>query len=93
MFGANTPFEVTLKKSKRFPYLGFTIRGSKPIFLSTVDEGGLAQSEGARMGDQVLAINGEDVTQLSHKECVKRIVDAGDELTLKLLNQIPSAGK
>lgn len=92
MFGGNQPFDITLVKSKRYPYLGFTIRGSKPIFLSTVDEGGLAQSEGARMGDQVLEINGEDCSQWSHKECVKKIVEAGDSLRLKLLNQVPAGG-
>lgn len=36
------------------------------------------------MGDRILAVNGEDVTQSSHQDAVMALLKPGDEITLKI---------
>ncbi|KAM3592060.1 uncharacterized protein V6R79_012150 [Siganus canaliculatus] len=58
--------------------LGFNIRGGKEfglgIYVSKLDPGGLAEQNGIKMGDQILAANGvsfEDITHSSAVEVLK----------------------
>ncbi|XP_030424685.1 PDZ domain-containing protein 7 [Gopherus evgoodei] len=55
--------------------LGFNIRGGKEfglgIYVSSVDPGGLAEQNGIRVGDQVLAANGVKFDTISHSEAVE----------------------
>ncbi|XP_065264575.1 PDZ domain-containing protein 7 [Emys orbicularis] len=55
--------------------LGFNIRGGKEfglgIYVSNVDPGGLAEQNGIRVGDQVLAANGVKFDAISHSKAVE----------------------
>ncbi|XP_029466108.1 PDZ domain-containing protein 7 [Rhinatrema bivittatum] len=55
--------------------LGFNIRGGKEfglgLFVSKVDPGGLAEQNGIRVGDQVLAANGVNFEDISHSKAVE----------------------
>ncbi|KAM9133735.1 PDZ domain-containing protein 7 [Pangshura tecta] len=55
--------------------LGFNIRGGKEfglgIYVSSVDPGGLAEQNGIRVGDQVLAANGVKFDAISHSKAVE----------------------
>ncbi|NXR20710.1 PDZD7 protein, partial [Cinclus mexicanus] len=55
--------------------LGFNIRGGKEfglgIYVSKVDPGGLAEQNGIRVGDQVLAANGVKFEDISHSKAVE----------------------
>uniref|UniRef100_A0A8C8R9S7 PDZ domain containing 7 n=1 Tax=Pelusios castaneus TaxID=367368 RepID=A0A8C8R9S7_9SAUR len=55
--------------------LGFNIRGGKEfglgIYVSKVDPGGLAEQNGIRVGDQVLAANGVKFDAISHSKAVE----------------------
>ncbi|CAM4703871.1 PDZ domain-containing protein 7 [Lepidochelys kempii] len=55
--------------------LGFNIRGGKEfglgIYVSRVDPGGLAEQNGIRVGDQVLAANGVKFDAISHSKAVE----------------------
>ncbi|XP_074929143.1 PDZ domain-containing protein 7 [Chelonoidis abingdonii] len=55
--------------------LGFNIRGGKEfglgIYVSSVDPGGLAEQNGIRVGDQVLAANGVKFDTISHSRAVE----------------------
>nr|XP_033798336.1 PDZ domain-containing protein 7 [Geotrypetes seraphini] len=55
--------------------LGFNIRGGKEfglgLFVSKVDRGGLAEQNGIRVGDQVLAANGVNFEDISHSKAVE----------------------
>lgn len=47
--------------------------------------GGIAASSGKlRMGDRILEVNGEDVTQCNHQDAVMALLKPGDEITLKI---------
>ena len=47
--------------------------------------GGIAARLGKlRMGDRILKVNGEDVTNLSHHEAVLRLLSPGDEVVLTI---------
>ncbi|XP_023444561.2 PDZ domain-containing protein 7 isoform X2 [Dasypus novemcinctus] len=55
--------------------LGFNIRGGKEfglgIYVSKVDRGGLAEENGIKVGDQVLAANGVRFDDISHSQAVE----------------------
>ncbi|XP_027384843.1 PDZ domain-containing protein 7 isoform X4 [Bos indicus x Bos taurus] len=55
--------------------LGFNIRGGKEfglgIYVSKVDHGGLAEENGIKVGDQVLAANGVGFDDISHSQAVE----------------------
>uniref|UniRef100_A0A8D0AA09 PDZ domain containing 7 n=1 Tax=Sander lucioperca TaxID=283035 RepID=A0A8D0AA09_SANLU len=55
--------------------LGFNIRGGKEfglgIYVSKLDPGGLAEQNGIKMGDQILAANGVSFEDISHSSAVE----------------------
>uniref|UniRef100_A0A8C6Q1Y2 PDZ domain containing 7 n=1 Tax=Nothobranchius furzeri TaxID=105023 RepID=A0A8C6Q1Y2_NOTFU len=55
--------------------LGFNIRGGKEfglgIYVSKLDSGGLAEQNGIKMGDQILAANGVSFEDISHSSAVE----------------------
>ncbi|KAM6950990.1 LOW QUALITY PROTEIN: PDZ domain-containing protein 7-like [Aplochiton taeniatus] len=55
--------------------LGFNIRGGKEfglgIYVSKLDPGGLAEQNGIKMGDQILAANGVSFDDISHSSAVE----------------------
>uniref|UniRef100_A0AAQ5XVB3 PDZ domain-containing protein n=1 Tax=Amphiprion ocellaris TaxID=80972 RepID=A0AAQ5XVB3_AMPOC len=55
--------------------LGFNIRGGKEfglgIYVSRLDPGGLAEQNGIKMGDQILAANGVSFEDISHSSAVE----------------------
>ncbi|XP_031416698.1 PDZ domain-containing protein 7 [Clupea harengus] len=55
--------------------LGFNIRGGKEfglgIYISKLDPGGLAEQNGIKMGDQILAANGVSFQDISHSQAVE----------------------
>ncbi|XP_076830847.1 PDZ domain-containing protein 7a [Brachyhypopomus gauderio] len=55
--------------------LGFNIRGGKEfglgIYVSKLDPGGLAEQNGIKMGDQILAANGVSFDDISHSNAVE----------------------
>ncbi|XP_068440095.1 PDZ domain-containing protein 7-like [Clinocottus analis] len=55
--------------------LGFNIRGGKEfglgIYVSKLDPGGLAELNGIKMGDQILAANGVSFEDVSHSSAVE----------------------
>ncbi|KAI4807557.1 hypothetical protein KUCAC02_027360 [Chaenocephalus aceratus] len=55
--------------------LGFNIRGGKEfglgIYVSKLDPGGLAEQNGIKMGDQILAANGISFEDISHSNAVE----------------------
>ncbi|KAM3842826.1 PDZ domain-containing protein 7-like [Diretmus argenteus] len=55
--------------------LGFNIRGGKEfglgIYVSKLDPGGLAELNGIKMGDQILAANGVSFGDISHSNAVE----------------------
>ncbi|XP_054268231.1 protein lap4 isoform X3 [Macrosteles quadrilineatus] len=87
--------DVTLVKSGGS--LGFSIIGgtdhscvpfgvnNSGIFISHVVPGGIAHSSGKlRMGDRILAVNGKDISGCCHQDAVMALLEAGDEITLKI---------
>ncbi|XP_075468571.1 PDZ domain-containing protein 7 [Ascaphus truei] len=54
---------------------GFNIRGGKEfglgIFVSKIDPGGIAEENGIKVGDQVLAANGVNFEDISHSKAVE----------------------
>ncbi|XP_076154874.1 PDZ domain-containing protein 7-like [Alosa pseudoharengus] len=55
--------------------LGFNIRGGNEfglgIYISKLDPGGLAEQNGIKMGDQILAANGVSFLDISHSQAVE----------------------
>ncbi|GCC38196.1 hypothetical protein chiPu_0016708 [Chiloscyllium punctatum] len=55
--------------------LGFNIRGGKEfglgIYVSRVDPGGLAEQNGIKVGDQILAANGISFEKITHSKAVE----------------------
>lgn len=88
MFGDAKTREITLTKSAKYKYFGFTCRGSKPVFFNVVDQGGLAESQGLRAGDHILKINGVDTIRMTHKQVVELIVKSGESVQLSVISKL-----
>ena len=58
---------------------GFVIRGGRPVHVHTVDPTGPAASSGLQVGDLLLEVNGQNVTDMSHSQ-VARIIVQGSAL-------------
>uniref|UniRef100_A0A8B9V6H4 PDZ domain-containing protein 7 n=1 Tax=Anas zonorhyncha TaxID=75864 RepID=A0A8B9V6H4_9AVES len=74
--------------------LGFNIRGGREfglgIYVSKVDPGGLAEQNGIRVGDQVLAANGVKFEDISHSKAVEVLKGQTHiMLTIKAESQVP----
>lgn len=90
MFGANKPRVVTLTTGAKYGYWGYHIRGSHPVFILSVDKGGLAEAEGVMEGDFILEVNGRDTSKSSHDEVVQLMRQGGPTVTMKLISKAPS---
>lgn len=55
------------------------------IFLSKVNPDTPAYTYGLNAGDQVISINGRNVTNVSHQEAKMEITRAGNELDLTVI--------
>lgn len=88
MFGDNETKEITLTKSQKFKYFGFTCRGSKPVFFNAVDAGGLAESQGIRPGDHILKVNGTECSRMTHKQVVELLIKAEDSVNLVVISKM-----
>ena len=74
-------------------YLGFSIksegigedgRSASGIFVSKIAAGGAASRTNLRIGDRLLAVNGTDLTNATHKEAVTALVTPSEELRLRV---------
>ncbi|CAH1245870.1 DLG1 [Branchiostoma lanceolatum] len=78
------PRTVTLKKGNTG--LGFNIVGGEDgegIFISFILAGGVADLSGElRRGDQILSVNGEDLSTATHEEAAAALKGAGDAVTI-----------
>jgi len=70
---------------------GFTIGGSRPCCAMTVAAAGVAAERGLKTGDQILEINGVDVTEASLADVSSKIQLADDILTLIVVPGVDGA--
>ncbi|XP_062568419.1 synaptojanin-2-binding protein-like [Saccostrea cucullata] len=85
--------EITLDRGEHG--LGFNIRGGvdipyvqgdSGIFVTKIREDGAAFQDGRlREGDKVLEINGHSLERVTHNEAVQHFVNAGETITLRVL--------
>ncbi|GFR78296.1 PDZ domain containing 7, partial [Elysia marginata] len=65
---------LVLSVSNDSDFIGLNIRGGKEygigIYISRVDPGGLASSNGLRPGDQIVRVNQEDFLSITHSDAV-----------------------
>eukprot|EP00040_Diaphanoeca_grandis_P027353 m.155612 g.155612 ORF g.155612 m.155612 type:complete len:383 (+) comp30944_c1_seq1:53-1201(+) len=88
MFADNIERNVTVAKTEKLRYFGFTCRGSKPVFFNIVDKNHPADLAGIRVGDHILKINNVDVSRFSHKQVVEQIQKSGDSVTLTVVSKV-----
>ena len=77
-------------KWKHFDGYGFTLTADKTTniqYIGTVKAGSPAQAAGLRDNDQIVQVNGEDVTDKAHKEVVKKITANTDETKLLVVDR------
>ncbi|XP_033109844.1 regulator of G-protein signaling 12-like [Anneissia japonica] len=68
---------------------GFTLAGQAPCFLSCILSGSPSEQANLKPGDRVLAINGKNVSRMSHEQVVKLIGSAVDVLRITVAEQEP----
>ncbi|XP_058515848.1 protein scribble homolog isoform X2 [Ochotona princeps] len=62
------------------------------VFISKVQPRGLAARSGLRVGDRILAVNGQDVREATHQEAVSALLRPCLELTLLVRRDPPPPG-
>nr|CAX73476.1 Disks large homolog 1 [Schistosoma japonicum] len=91
-------YEAQLHKPSPNSGLGFSIAGgqdvenesfpSTGIFITRISPGGLADLDGRIMpGDQLMQVNGIDLSHATHEEAVRILRNAGDIVNLVLTRQ------
>ncbi|XP_064631719.1 uncharacterized protein LOC135490004 [Lineus longissimus] len=74
MLNGLTERRVNLTINSEDDFLGFNIRGGSEyglgVYVSKIDEGGLAQQKGILMGDQIVDVNGQSFEDISHTDAV-----------------------
>ncbi|XP_068031834.1 uncharacterized protein [Anomalospiza imberbis] len=76
--------ERTVKIAKgtgNYPW-GFRIQFSKPILVTEVDTNSAAEEAGLQVGDILIAVNGNDVTNMPHSEAANLARKGPDILTM-----------
>ncbi|XP_031788329.1 rho guanine nucleotide exchange factor 12 isoform X2 [Nasonia vitripennis] len=72
--GIGEPFPIaTLVVYKDDAGYGMKVSGDKPVYVQSVKEGGAAERAGLHAGDEIIKVNGLNVTQSTHTEVVKLI--------------------
>lgn len=67
--------------------------GEPGVFVSHVVPGGVAAASGKlQFGDRIEAVNGQDVTKLTHQDVVMALLADGDELVLTVAHDPPPDG-
>ncbi|XP_064641386.1 rhophilin-2-B-like [Lineus longissimus] len=80
----SAPRTVEMVKSREQGF-GFSVRGGSPVIIADVDNGGIAQREGMKVGDFIVDVMGTDVKWSSHEEVVSHIRASGAKLVMKLV--------
>ena len=77
---SHSPFimkSITLHREFRSQGFGFCLRGGVEHgvghFVSSVDQGSIAEAQGIKAGDQILSVEGLPLTTATHKEAVSFI--------------------
>ena len=77
---SSSPFvmkTITLHREFHSQGFGFCLRGGVEHgvghFVSSVDQGSIAESQGIKAGDQILSVEGLPLTTATHKEAVSFI--------------------
>lgn len=53
---------------------GFVIRGSKPVYIHSIDPNGPAAASGLQVGEYLYSVNGQDVLMASHTDAARIIL-------------------
>ncbi|CAF1673317.1 unnamed protein product, partial [Adineta ricciae] len=85
----NSPIIIHLEREATDRPWGFRLQGgsdfSIPLSIQLVNPDTPAHAYGLNAGDQVISINGRDVTHVSHQEAKMEITRAGNELQLTVI--------
>lgn len=78
-----------IKKRDSFDGYGFNLhaeKGKPGQYIGKVDEGSPAEAAGLRQGDRILEVNGESITNKTHKQVVELIKANSDETKLLVID-------
>ena len=86
---SSSPFvmkTITLHREFHSQGFGFCLRGGVEHgvghFVSSVDQGSIAESQGIKAGDQILSVEGLPLTTATHKEAVSFIASRNKVLLI-----------
>lgn len=68
---------------------GFSVRGSRPVFMSSVDQGSPAALAGVLEKDWILSVNGANAKNKSHDVVVTMVKECGDEVAMEITTPEP----
>ncbi|CAF3006771.1 unnamed protein product [Rotaria socialis] len=85
----NSPIAIRLERDGTDQQWGFRLQGgtdfSVPLSIEFVAPYTLAETMGLNVGDQVISINGRNVTNLTHQNAKMEITRSGNELELTVI--------
>ncbi|CAF4182777.1 unnamed protein product, partial [Rotaria sordida] len=85
----NSPIIIHLERESCDQQWGFHLQGGNdcpiPLSIQLVNPNTLAHIKGLNTGDQVISINGRNVTNLTHQDVKMEITRSGNELELTVI--------
>ena len=84
-----SPWLCTIIKRDDFDGYGFSMYKKKKIighFIGSIGPGSPAEDAGLMEGDELVKVNGIDVTQENHTQVVQKIIETPKEVTILVVN-------
>uniref|UniRef100_H2Z7C0 PDZ domain-containing protein n=1 Tax=Ciona savignyi TaxID=51511 RepID=H2Z7C0_CIOSA len=82
------PREIKLTKSSAGYGFYLKLENASPLhIIADIDEGSIAEQAGLKNGDILGCVNGLDVMNLKHEDCVQKIKESGENVVLTVSNR------
>ncbi|XP_064653194.1 uncharacterized protein LOC135503498 isoform X2 [Lineus longissimus] len=76
--------KVLLERASKEQDFGFHIKGSEPVFISTIESGTIAEEAGVQVGEIIVSVNGVNCMEATRDEVIELMLKEPSKVVLEL---------